>query len=117
VSLGATGHVPGDVKTVLNLTVQDFQYISNVTGRVSEIGVHHIDGCLSTVVCPKSEFSLQDLKGKHPWLNASSAKDLAERVWHVLSACATIPLNTFVCVLTEQSMPIDMSLLKHFVRF
>jgi hypothetical protein len=96
------------------LTEQDFKDISNVTGRLLEIGVHRSDGSLSTVVCPNSEFLKQDLKGKHSWLNASSAKDLSERFRHVLSACATNPLGTSVCVLTRQSMPIDMSLLKDF---
>jgi hypothetical protein len=92
------------------LTEQDFQDISNVTGRLFEIGVHRSDGCLSTVVCPNLEFLKQDLKGKHYWLNACSAKELSERVWHVLSACITNPLSTSVCVLIRQSMPIDMSL-------
>jgi hypothetical protein len=67
-----------------------------------------------TVLCPTSEFLKQDLKGKHSWLNASSAKDLAKRVRHVLSACVLDPLSTYVCVLTRQSMPIDMSLLRDF---
>jgi hypothetical protein len=49
-----------------------------------EIGVHRSDGHVSTVLCPNSEFLNQDLKGKHSWLNASSAKDLAERVTIVL---------------------------------
>jgi hypothetical protein len=99
---------------VLDLTEQDFHDISNVTGRLFEIGVHRSDGHLSTVVCPNSEFLKQDLKGKHSWLNACSAKELSERVRHVLSACAANPLSTSVCVLTRQSMPIDMSLLKDF---
>jgi hypothetical protein len=90
---------------VLDLTEQDFQDISNVTGRLFEIGVHRSDGRLSTVVCPNSEILKQDLKGKHSWLNAYSAKELSERVRHVLSACATNPLSTSVCVLTRQSMP------------
>jgi hypothetical protein len=99
---------------VLDLTEQDFKDISNVTGRLFEIEVHRSDGRLSTVVCPNSEFLKQDLKGKHSWLNASSAKDLCEKVRHVLSACATNPLGTSVRVLTGQSMPIDMSSLKDF---
>jgi hypothetical protein len=100
---------------VIDLTEQDFKDISNVTGRPFEIGVHRFDGRLSTIVCPNSEFLKQDLKGKHSWFNASSAKDLSERVRHtVLSACVTNPLSTYVCVLTRQSMPIDMSLLKDF---
>jgi hypothetical protein len=99
---------------VLDLTEQEFQDISNVTGRLFEIGVHRSDGRLSTVVCPNSEFLKQDLKGKHSWLNPCSAKELSERVRHVLSACATNPLSTSVCVLTRQSITIDMSLLKDF---
>jgi hypothetical protein len=76
---------------VLDLTEQDFKDISNVTDCLFEIGVHRSDGRLSTIVCPNSEFLKQDLKGKHSWLNASSAKYLSERVRHVLSACATNP--------------------------
>jgi hypothetical protein len=57
--------VPRESKTVLDLTEQDFQNISNVTSRIFEIGVHRSDGHVSTVLCPNSEFSNQDLKGKH----------------------------------------------------
>jgi hypothetical protein len=99
---------------VLDLTEQDFQTLSNVTGRIFEIGVDRSDGCLFTVVSPNSDFLKQDLKGKHTWLNASNAKDLFERVRHVLSACPINPLRISVCVLIRQSMPIDMSLLKDF---
>jgi hypothetical protein len=99
---------------VLDLTEQDFQDIFNVTGRIFEIGVQRSSGSVSTVVCPNSEFLKQDLRGKHSWLNACSAEELSERVWQVLSACSESPLTTSVCVLTRQSMPIDMSLLKDF---
>jgi hypothetical protein len=99
---------------VLNLTEQDFQDISNVTGRIFEIGVQRSGGSVSTVVCLNSEFLKQDRKGMHSWLNACSAKEFAERVRHVLSACSESPLTTSVCVLTWQSMPIGMSLLKDF---
>jgi hypothetical protein len=99
---------------VLDLTEQDFQDISNVTGRIFEIGVQRSGGSVSPVVCPNSKFLKQDLKGKHSWLNACTAKELSERVRHVLSACSENPLTTSVCVLTRQSMPIDMSLLKDF---
>jgi hypothetical protein len=99
---------------VLDLTEQDFQDIFNVSGRIFEIGVQRSGGSVSTVVCPNSEFLKQDLKGEDSWLNACSAKDLSERVRHVLSACVASPLTTFVCVLTRQSLPIDMSLLKDF---
>jgi hypothetical protein len=117
---------------VLDLTEQDFQDIFNVTGRIFEIGVQRSGGSVSTVVCPNSKFLKQDLKGKHSWINACSAKELSERVRHVLSACTESPLTTServrhvlsactesplttsVCVLTRQSMPIDMSLLKEF---
>jgi hypothetical protein len=109
-SLGAAGQVSReDLEAVLDLTKHDFQDILHVTGRLFEIGVHRSDGCLSTVVCPNSEFLKQDLKEKNSWLNhASSANELSER------ACATNPLSTSVCVLTRQSMSLDMSLLKNF---
>jgi hypothetical protein len=96
---------------VLDLTEQDFQDIFNVTGRIFEIGVQRSGGSVSTVVCPDSDFLKQDLNS---WLNACSAKELSKRVWHILSACSDSPLTTSVCVLTRQSMPIDMSLLKDF---
>jgi hypothetical protein len=99
---------------VLDLTEQDFLDIFNVTGRILKIGVQRSGGSVSTVVCPNSKFLKQDLKGKHSWLNACSAKELSKRVRHVLSACVASPLTTSVCVLTRQSMPIDMSLLKDF---
>jgi hypothetical protein len=55
-SLGAVGHVPRESKAVLDLTKQDLQNISNVTGRIFEIGVHRSDGCLSSVLCLNFEF-------------------------------------------------------------
>jgi hypothetical protein len=103
-----------DPTTVLDLTEQDFQDISNATGRIFEIGVQRSSGSVSTVVCPNSEFLKQDLRGKHSWLTACSAKELSERVWHVFFACSESPLTTSVYVLTRQSMPTDMSLLKDF---
>jgi hypothetical protein len=103
-----------DPGTVLDLTEQDFYDIFNVTGRIFEIRVQRSSGSVSTVVCPNSEFLKQDLRGKHSWLNACSVKELSERVWHVLFACSESPLTTSVSVLTRQSMPIDMSLLKDF---
>jgi hypothetical protein len=99
---------------VLDLIEQDFRDISNVTGRIFEIGVQRSSGSVSTVVCPNSEFLKQDLRGKHSWLNACSAKELSKRVWHVFSACSENPLTTSVCVLTRPLMPLDMSLLKDF---
>jgi hypothetical protein len=96
------------------LTEQDFQDISNVTGRIFEFGVQRSSGSVSTAVCPSPRLFKQDLRGKHSWLNACSAKELFERVWHVLSACSESPLSTSVYILTRQSMPIDMSLLKDF---
>jgi hypothetical protein len=109
--------VPRESETVLNSTKQDFQTISNVTGRIFEIGVHGSDGYFSSVVCPKSEFLSQYFKAKHSWLNASSAKDLAERVRHVNSACMLDPLSTSVYILIRQALPIDMSLLKDFLMY
>jgi hypothetical protein len=70
------GQVPReDPEIVLDLTVQDFQDIFNVIGRIFEIGVQRSVDSVSTVVCPNSEFLKQDLIGKHSWLNACSAKD------------------------------------------
>jgi hypothetical protein len=60
---------------VLDLTEQDFQDISNVTGRIFEIGVQRSGGSVSTVVCPNSEFLKQDLKGKHSWLNCDVGRE------------------------------------------
>jgi hypothetical protein len=109
------GQVPReDQGTELDLTEQDFQDISNVTSRTFEIGVQRSSGSVSTVGCPNSKFLKQDLRGKHSWLNACSAKELSERVWYVLFACSESPLTTSVCVFTRQLMPIDMSLLKDF---
>jgi hypothetical protein len=52
-SLGAVGQVPReDRKTVLDLTKQDLQDMSNVTGRIFEIGVQRSGGFVSTIVCP-----------------------------------------------------------------
>jgi hypothetical protein len=39
-----------DVKDVLDLTEQDFQNISDGTGRLFEVGVHRSDGCLLSIV-------------------------------------------------------------------
>jgi hypothetical protein len=103
-----------DPETALDLTKQEFRDISNVTGRIFEIGVQRSYGSVSTIACPNSEFLKQDLREKHFCLNACSAKELSERVRHVLFACNESPLITSVCVLTRQSMPIDMSLLKDF---
>jgi hypothetical protein len=103
-----------DQGTVLDLTEQGFHDIFNVTGHIFEIGVQRSCGSVSIVVCPNSEFLKQDLRGKHSWLDASSAKELSKRVRHVLSACSESPLTTSVCILTRQSMPKDMSLLKDF---
>jgi hypothetical protein len=103
-----------DPGTVLDLTEKEFQNISKVTGRIFGIGVQRFSGSVSTVVCPDSEFLKQDPRGKHSWLNACRAKELSERVRHVLSACSEGPLTTSDCVLTRQLTSIDMSLLKDF---
>jgi hypothetical protein len=106
--------VPREGEAVLDLTKQDFQNISNVTGRIFEIGIHRSDGCLSTVFCPISEFLKQDLKGKHSWLNAFNAKDCLKKFDTFFLRVCLDPLSTSVCVLTRQAMPIDISLLKDF---
>jgi hypothetical protein len=48
------------------------------TDRIIEIGVKCSSGSVSTVGCPNSKFLKQDLRGKHSWLNACSAKELSE---------------------------------------
>ncbi|CAA9327091.1 hypothetical protein AVDCRST_MAG94-1729 [uncultured Leptolyngbya sp.] len=109
------GQLPSVVQhPVLDLTIQDFKEISSITGRVFEIGVHRLDGDLATDVCPNSSFLAQKLEGRHIWINACSERELSERVRHSLSACSLDPLNTSVCILTRQSMPIDMKMLKEF---
>jgi hypothetical protein len=59
---------------MLDLTKHDFQTIPNVTGRIFEIGVHCLDGCLTSVVCPNTEVLKQDLKDEHSWLNNAVQK-------------------------------------------
>jgi hypothetical protein len=84
---------------VLDLTEQDFSDISNVTGRIFEIEAQRSSGSVSTVVCPNSEFLKQDLRGKHSWLNACSAKESSERIWHVkfllVVKVLLLPLSVF----------------------
>jgi hypothetical protein len=47
------GQVPReDPGTVLDLIEQDFKDISNVTGRILEIGLQRSGGSVSTVFCP-----------------------------------------------------------------
>jgi hypothetical protein len=52
-----------DPGTVLDLTEQDFQDISNVTGRIFKIRVKRSAGFVFTVVCPNLDFLKQDLRG------------------------------------------------------
>jgi hypothetical protein len=83
-SLGAAGQVSREgVKAVIDLTEQDFKDISNVTGCLFELEFIVLMVVFPQLSCPNSEFLKQDLRGKHSWLNASSAKDLSERVRHV----------------------------------
>jgi hypothetical protein len=66
---------------------------------------------------PITSFLKRDLKRKHSWLNVFSARDLVERVWHVVFACVLDRLHTSVCFLTRQFMPIGKSLQKVSIVF
>jgi len=99
---------------VLDLTEQDFLNISNVTGCIFEMGVHRSEDSISTDVCPNSAFLSKSMAGKHVWINASSAKDVAERLRHLHSAFVESPTSTSACVLVRDSMPVALPLLKDF---
>ena len=98
----------------MDLTEQDFLNISNVTGRIFEIGVRRSDDSISTDVCPNEAFLSSSLAGKHVWINAESAKDVIERLRHLHSAFVDSPTSTSACVLVRDSMPIALPLLKDF---
>ena len=102
------------MNSVLDLTEQDFLNISNVTGRVFEIGVRRSKDSISTDVCPKSTFLSSSMAGKHVWLNANSVKDVTERLRHFHSAFSDNPTSTSACVLVRDSMPVALPLLKDF---
>ena len=100
--------------TVLDLTEQDFLNISNVTGRIFDMGVRRSEDSISTDVCPNSAFLSSSMSGKHVWLSASSVKDLTERVRHFHSAFSVDPTATSACVLIRDSMPVPLPMLKDF---
>ena len=102
------------MNSVLDLTEQDFLNISNVTGRVFEIGVRRSKDSISTDVCPQSTFLSSSMAGKHVWLNANSVKDVTERLRHFHSAFSDNPTSTSACVLVRDSMPVALPLLKDF---
>ena len=99
---------------VLDLTEQDFHNISNVTGRLFEIGVHRSGDSIGTDVCPNSDFLSLSMAGKHVWLNTNNARDLSERVRHFHSAFQEKPVSTSGCVLVRDSVPLALPLLKDF---
>jgi hypothetical protein len=100
--------------SVLDLTEQDFLNISNVTGRIFEMGVQRSKGSISTDVCPNSAFLSSFMAGKHVWINASTAQDVTERLRHFHSAFVASPTSTSACMLVRDSMPIALPLLKDF---
>jgi hypothetical protein len=110
-----------DPRTVLDLTDHDFHDIVNVISHIFKLEVQLFDGYVFKFVCRNLDFLKQDLREKHSLLNASSAKELFGRVWHVLFACSKSPLTTSVCVLTRQSIPIDLpwdrKVVPHFTHF
>ena len=98
----------------MDLTEQDFLNISNVTGRIFEMGVQRSEDSISTDVCPNSAFLSKSMAGKHVWINASSVKDVTERLRHLHSAFVDNPTSTSACVLVRDSMPVALPLLKDF---
>ena len=100
--------------SVIDLTEQDFQNISNVTGRLFEMGVQRSGESVVTDVCPNSSFLSSSMTGKHVWLNAGSVKDLSERIRHFHSAFVENPTETSACVLIRDSMQIALPSLKDF---
>ena len=106
--------MPSQENSVLDLTEQDFLNISNVTGCIFEMGVHRSEDSISTDVCPNSAFLSKSMAGKHVWINASSAKDVTERLRHLHSAFVESPTSTSACVLVRDSMPVALPLLKDF---
>ena len=112
--LANAGQLSSQENSVLDLTEQDFLNISNVTGRIFEMGVQRSDDSISTDVCPNSAFLSSSMAGKHVWINASTSKDVTERLRHLHSAFVDCPPSTSACVLVRDSMPIALPLLKDF---
>ena len=98
----------------MDLTEQDFLNISNVTGRIFEMGIQRSEDSISTDVCPNSTFLSLSMAGKHVWINANSARDVTERLRHLHSAFVDSPTSTSACVLVRDSMPVALPLLKDF---
>ena len=99
---------------MLDLVEQDFQNISNVTGRLFEMGVQRSGDSIVTDVCPNSVFLSSSMSGKHVWLNAGSVKELSERIRHFHSAFVENPTSTSACVLIRDSVQVSLPSLKDF---
>ena len=112
--LGNVGQLSSVSNTVLDLTEQDFSSISNVTGRLFEIGVTRSGDSIGTDVCPNSDFLSSSMTGKHVWLSANTSKDLSERSRHFHSAYQEDPISTSACILMRESTPLALPLLKDF---
>lgn len=106
--------MPSVQNTVLDLVEQDFQNISNVTGRLFEMGVQRSGDSIVTDVCPNSVFLSSSMSGKHVWLNAGNVKDLSEKIRHFHSAFLENPTQTSACVLTRDSVQVSLPSLKDF---
>ena len=98
----------------IDLVEQDFVNISNMTGRIFDYGVVRSPSSISSDVCPISDSSSDAMSGKHVWLNASSGRELFEKLRHFQSAYAQKPMSTSACVLVRSSFDIDLPLLKDF---
>ena len=99
---------------MLDLTDEDFLNVSNVTGRIFEMGVLRSGQSIATDVCPNPQFLSSSMSGKHVWLNASNVRDLSERIRHFHSAFADDPTSTSACVLIRDSVQVALPSLKDY---
>ena len=64
------------------------------------------------ILCPQMyvliQLFCQSLWQASTWINASSAKDVAERLRHLHSAFVESPTSTSACVLVRDSMPVAL---------
>ena len=105
---------PKNPEQWIDLVEQDFVDISNMTGRIFEYGVVRSSSSISSDVCPTADSSSDAMSGKHVWLNASSGRELSDKIRHFQSAYAQKPMSTSACVLVRGSFDVDLPLLKDF---
>ena len=105
--------MPSVISSVIDLTEQDFVTISDLTGRLFEVGVNRSADSVSTEFSP-TDIQSSVMNGKHVWMYAQDAKELSERIRHFHSAYKSNPTNTSGCVCISDSVRIPLALLKGF---